>query len=149
MPATLFLTLALVVGLHTAWLTAAALAVTLVLTAVVHLSSCSVTLSAGVGAVYSAALAGSVWTAGHLLDADRPWVAATGLVVLGVRVLGAPYAPRRWWVAESPALDRTGLAAGAAAAALPLVTVGVLLADPGYDATWAAGYLTVAGRAGG
>jgi hypothetical protein len=144
-PAAAFLAFALVVGLHAAWLTAAALAVTLALTAAVHLSSRSATLSSAVGAVFAAALAASVWTVGHLVGADGSWVAATGLVVLGALVLGAPYAPRRWWVAEAPALCRTGLEAGAAAAALPLAAAGVLLAAPAYDATWTAVYLTVAG----
>ena len=74
-------------------------------------------------------------------------VTATGLVVLGALVLGAPYAPRRWWVAAAPALRRTGLEAGAAAAALPLSAAGVLLAEPAYVATWTAVHLTVAGVA--
>ncbi|MEO5709598.1 MAG: zinc ribbon domain-containing protein [Nocardioidaceae bacterium] len=144
-PGTAFLAAALVVGLHAAWLTAAPLAVTLALTALVHLSSRSVTLSAASGAVLSATLAASAWTAGHLLGADGTWVAAAGLVVLGALVLGAPYAPRRWWVAQEPVLCRTGLEVGAAAAAFPLAAAGLLVADPAYVATWTAGYLTVAG----
>ena len=144
-PASAFLALALVVALHAAWLTAAALTVALAVTAVVHLSSRSLTVSTAAGACFSAAVAASAWTGGHLLDADRPWVAASGLVVLGALVLGAPYAPRRWWVAEAPALCRTGLEAGAAASALPLAMAGVLLADGAYAATWTAVYLTVAG----
>jgi hypothetical protein len=144
-PAGTFGSFALVVSLHAAGLTAAALGVTLALTGAVHLSSRSVTLAAGVGAVFSASVAGSVWTIGHLLGADAPWVSATGLVVLGALVLLAPYAPGRWWAADAPALCRTGLEVGAAAAALPLASAGVLLAEPSSVATWAAVHLTVVG----
>ena len=143
--AALFMTFALVVSLHAAWLTAAALAVCLAGTLLVHLRSRSSTLAAGTGAALAAALAGAAWTAGHLLDADPSWVALAGLLGLGALVLAQPYAPGRWWVCDDPAFARTGLEAGSAAAALPLAAVGVLLAPSAYDATWAAGYLTAAG----
>ncbi len=94
---------------------------TLVLTGLVHLTARSVMLAAGAGAVLAAALAAEVWTAGHLLDADpapgsrRPGCWPSVRWSSGRRTL-----PDRWWVSDAPVLCRTGLEAGAAAAALPL-----------------------------
>jgi hypothetical protein len=145
-PAGVFLAGGVVVSLHSAGLTAVALAGAVVTVAAVHLRSRSTALAAAAGALLSAAVAAAVWTVGHLLDADPSWTAVTGLLVLGAVVLVAPYAPARWW-ASDPVLARTGLEAGAGAAALPLGLAGVLLAPVGHDATWAAVYLTVAGGA--
>ena len=145
--AALFLASALVVSLHATWLTAAALGVTLVVTAAVHLRNRSATLSAVAGAVLAAAVGASVWTVGHLLGGDRPWVALAGLVVLAALVLLAPYAPAPWWACDAPVFGRTGLEAGALATAVPLALVGVALAPDPYDATWTAVYLTVVGAA--
>jgi hypothetical protein len=147
LPAGVFLALALVVSLHAPWLTAAALLVALALTGLVHLSSRSLVLSASAGAVFAAALAGAAWTGGHLLDADRSWVALAGLVALALLSLAAPYSPSRWWVSDTPALCRTGLEVGAAAAALPTAMAGLVLAPDAQVVTWAAVYLTVAGVA--
>ncbi len=145
LPAGVFLAGALVVSLHAAGLTAFALAGTVVTVTLVHLRSRSTELAAVAGALLSAAVAASVWTGAHLLDADPTWTALTGLLLLGALVLVAPYAPARWWAADNPVFVRTGLEAGAAAAALPLGLAGVLLAPVEHDATWAAVYLTVAG----
>jgi hypothetical protein len=144
-PAGLFLASAAVVSLHAAGLTAVALAVALALTGLVHTSARSVVLAAGAGALLAATLAAEVWTAGHLLDAAPAWAATAGLLALGALVLGAPYLPDRWWVSDAPVLCRTGLEAGAAAAALPLGLAGVLLAPVSETASWTAVLLTVAG----
>jgi hypothetical protein len=144
-PAVLFAAAGVVVSLHAAGLTLAALLVTLVLAAVVHLSSRPVTLAAAVGALVPPALAGVVWTVGHLAEVDPVRTAPTALVAVGALVLLAPYAPRRWWSAARPDLARTGLEAGAVAAAVPVGVAGVLLAPLPSAATWAAVDLTVAG----
>jgi hypothetical protein len=144
-PAALFLAGALVVSLHSAGLTAFALAATVVIATGAHLRSRVTELAAVAGALLAAVVAAAVWTGGHLLDADPTWVALTGLLLLGALVLVAPYAPTRWWAADGPVFARTGLEAGAGAAALPLALAGVLLAPEAHDATWAAVYLTVAG----
>jgi hypothetical protein len=124
-PAGLTLAFTLVVSLHAAWLTLAALLVAVAVTATVQLSSRAVALAAASGALAAAGLAATVWTGGHLLGADPSWTALAGLLVLGAAVLGAPYAPGRWWAAERPAQARTGIEAGAAAAALPLALAGL------------------------
>lgn len=144
-PAGLTLAFTLVVSLHAAWLTLAALLVAVAVTATVQLSSRAVALAAASGALAAAGLAATVWTGGHLLGADPSWTALAGLLVLGAAVLGAPYAPGRWWAAERPAQARTGIEAGAAAAALPLALAGLALATEATVATWAAVYLTAAG----
>ena len=145
LPAALFLVAALVVSLHAASLTLAALLVTVAVSGAVHLSSRAATLAAVVGAVTAAALAATTWTVGHLLDASPSWTALAGLLVLGATVLGAPYLPRQWWSAERPEHARTGIEAGAAGAALPLAMAGLALATNATYATWAAVYLTAAG----
>ena len=145
LPAALFLVAALVVSLHAASLTLAALLVTVAVSGAVHLSSRAVTLAGAAGAVTAAALAATTWTVGHLLDASPSWTALAGLLVLGATVLGAPYLPRRWWSAERPDQARTGLEAGAAGAALPLAMAGLALATNATYATWTAVYLTAAG----
>lgn len=144
-PAAVFLSGALVVSLHAAGLTASALTAALVTGALVHLRSRAAGLAAVAGALLSAAVAAAVWTGGHLLDADPSRVALSGLLLLGALVLLAPYAPQRWWATHNPVFARTGLEAGAGAAAVPLALAGVLLAPTAHDATWAAVYLTVAG----
>ena len=145
LPAGLFLAAAAVVSLHAAALTAVVLAVSLALTGLVHLSARSVVLASGAGAVLAASLAAEVWTAGYLLDAAPGWVATAGLLALGALALGAPYLPDRWWASDTPVPCRTGLEAGAAAAALPLGLAGVLLAPVSETASWTAVLLTVAG----
>ena len=146
-PAGLTLTFALVVSLPAAWLTLAALLVTVAVTVTVQLSSRVVSLAAGAGAVAAAGLAAAVWTVGHLLEADPSWTALAGLLVLGATVLGAPYAPRRWWATEHPDQARTGTEVGAAAAALPLALAGLAFATSTTYPTWTAVYLTAAGVA--
>ncbi|QWZ08009.1 zinc ribbon domain-containing protein [Nocardioides panacis] len=144
-PAAVFLVAALVVSLHAAVLTSVVLAVALALTGLVHLSARSVVLASGAGVVLAGALGAEVWSLGHLLDAQPSWVATAGLLALGALVLGAPYLPDRWWASDAPVLCRTGLEAGAAAAAVPLGLAGVLLAPVSETASWAAVLLTVAG----
>ncbi len=97
------------------------------------------------GRVVAAALAGSAWTWGAILDGRPMWVALAGLLLLGAAVLAAPYAPSRWWTCDAPAFARTGLEAGAAASAVPLALAGVLLAPANEQPEWTAVYLTVAG----
>jgi hypothetical protein len=144
-PAGLFLAAAAVVSLHAAALTAVVLAVALAVTGLVHLSARPVVLASGAGAVLAGTLAAEVWTVGHLLGAEPSWGATAGLLALGALVLGAPYLPDRWWVSDAPVLCRTGLEAGAAAAAVPLGLAGVLLAPASETASWTAVLLTVAG----
>ena len=120
-------------------LTAVALAVALVLTGLVHTSARSVVLAAGAGALLAAALAAEVWTAGHLLDAAPAWVATAGLLALGALVLGAPYLPDRWWVADAPVLvphraggrRRRGRAAAGAGRGAPRARLGDGVVDRG------------------
>ena len=145
--AAVFLAAGLLVSLHDERLTAGAVAVALAAAALVHLRARGSELAAVGGALLAATLAGSAWTWGAIADVDRPWVALAGLVALGALALVAPYAPSRWWTSDQPVFARTGLEAGAAAAALPLGLAGVMLAPEQLDATWAAVYLTVAGLA--
>jgi hypothetical protein len=145
LPVALFLVAALVVSLHAASLTLAALLVTVAVSGAVHLSSRAVSLAGPAGAVTAAALAATTWTVGHLLDASPTWTALAGLLVLGATVLGAPYLPRRWWSAERPDQARTGLEAGTAAVALPLAMAGLAFTSNATYATWTAVYLTAAG----
>jgi hypothetical protein len=144
-PATIFMVSAVIVSLHSDGLTAVAIGVVLAAGGVVHLRARSTTLSAVAGATAASALAGLVWTVGHLLEVEPVSVALVALLLLGVVALVAPYAPDRWWAAGSPTLSRSGLETGAGAAGVPLVMAGVALAPQSEAATWLAVYLTVAG----
>ena len=136
---------ALAGALHAEALTAAALLVLLALTAVVAMRARAVLVAAVAGSLLSAALAATTWTWGSLLDRPAPWVSLTGLLLLAVLVLAAPYAPDRWWAAPSASEARTGAETGAAAAGSVLALAGAVLA--GDHASWAAVYLTVGGAA--
>ncbi len=142
-----FLAVAVVLSLHAEALTAATLAVAVVLLVVVHLRSRDVVVASLAGVLLVAALAGEVWSAGAVLDARAPWTALVAIVVLAVTVLAAPYAPGRWWAAGPPQVVRTGAETAAAAAALLLGVAGAELAPVDQAATWVAVYLTLAGAA--
>ena len=125
-------------------LTLLAALVTLLLGAAVQLRAGQADVAAAGGLVAAAALAVSCGTTGALLDAVADSTVLVTLAVLGATVLALPFAPERWWTAPvAPA--RLGVEVGAAAVALPLGTAGVLLAPVAEQASWAAGYLTLAG----
>jgi hypothetical protein len=136
----------LVVSLHADVLTALALSVVLVLTTTVQLRARDGGTAAVAGSLTGAALAAAVTVWGVVGDVEPAWLALTGLLVLAVTVLAAPYAPDRWWA--SPAVDaRTGLETGAGASAVVLALLGLALAPTSEQASWAAVYLTVGGVA--
>jgi hypothetical protein len=144
-PAAAFLVAGVLVSLHAEALTLAALVVALLVTGLVHLRVRESELAVLGGGLFAAALAAATWTAGSLADAAPPWVSLVGLLVLGVLVLAAPYAPARWWSSQST-LARTGLEAGAAVSAVALAAVGVIgVGDASRQPTWTAAYLTVVG----
>jgi len=118
--------------------------VALALGAVVQLRSRHADVAAAGGLVAAGALAATCVTSGVLLDAAGTRIALVALVVLGATVLALPFAPARWWAAAAD-VARLGVEAGAAALALPLGAAGVLLAPLPQQASWAAGYLTLAG----
>jgi hypothetical protein len=136
----------LVVSLHADLLTALALSVVLVLATTVQLRARDGATAAVAGSLTGAALAATVTVWGLVGDVEPAWLALAGLLALAVTVLGAPYAPDRWWA--TPAVDaRTGLETGAGAAAVVLALLGLALAPTGEQASWAAVYLTVGGVA--
>jgi hypothetical protein len=138
---------AVVLALHADWLTAGALALLTVFSAQVHLRARAVEQTAGAGGVLAAAVAGSVWTWGAIADVDGTWAALAAVVVLGLLVLAAPYAPDRWWRAAHPGTARAGLEVGAALAALVASVVGLSFAPVSETASWTAVYLTALGVA--
>lgn len=145
--AAVFLAAAVALGWYDEWLTVIALAALLAAAAVVHLRARSTDISAVAGALAAAAVAGSVWTWGALVEGSAPWVAVVGLGLLAAKVLTLHLYPDEWWACASPVTARAGVEVGAAAAALPLGLVGTLLAEPSTMASWTAVYLTVAGAA--
>jgi hypothetical protein len=122
-------------------LTTGTLLVALVLTAGAHLLSRDRVVEEVAAGVLPFVLAGLAWSAGAAFDAEGPWTALVGLLLLGALVLGRG------------AVDRDGASAPAVAviegcsglAALPLATAGVATAAYDLTSTWAAVYLTVAG----
>ena len=145
--ATLFLAAAVGLSWYDEWLSVLALAAALVMAGVVQLRGRQTDTAAVAGALVAAALAGSVWTWGALVEAQAPWVALVGLGLLAALVLTLHLYPDAWWSCDAPVVARAGVEVGAAVAALPLGLVGVLLADTGAQATWTAVYLTVSGAA--
>ncbi len=143
--ATVLLGSALVLSLYDEWLSAAAVAVSLLVAITVHLRSRSSQVAAVAGATLAALLGALVWTTGALLDGAGSWVAVSGLAALGLLVLAAPYAPASWWRTGGLSFAVVGLEAGAAATAVPLALAGVALAPVSEAASWTAVYLTVGG----
>src|SRR3954452_19714042 len=137
-----FLAAGIFVSLHAEALTLAALLVTLAVTGLVHVRARATELAAVAGGLFAVALAATTWTVGSLTESAPVWVAFVGLLVLGVLILAAPYAPAHWWSSQ-PVQARVGLELGAAASALALGMVGA--AEASRTATWTAGYLTLAG----
>jgi hypothetical protein len=136
---------ALVLALHAAWLSAAVLALLTAFGALVHLRARADAPVAFAGGVLAAAVAGSVWTWGAIAAVEESWVALAGVVVLGLLVLVAAFAPDRWWRAAHPVPTRAGLEVGATLAALVASVAGLSLAPLGETASWAAVYLTTLG----
>ena len=136
----------LAVSLHADVLTALAVSVGLLLTTTVQLRARDGVVAAVAGSLSGAALAGTVAVWGAVADVEPVWLALTGLLVLAVTVLAAPYAPDRWWRA-SAVEARTGTESGAAAAGAVLALLGLALAPVGEQASWAAVYLTTGGVA--
>jgi hypothetical protein len=129
------------------WLSIVALTAVLIMAGIVHLRASQTDTAAVSGALVAAALAGSVWTWGALVEGQAPWVSLVGLGLLAALVLTLHLYPDAWWGCDAPVVARAGVEVGAAVAALPLGLVGVLLAGTGAEATWAAVYLTVSGAA--
>lgn len=140
-----FVAAALVVSLHAEWLSALALAVLVVITTVVHLRDRADETAGIAGVLLATALAGSAAAWGAVADLPATWTALAGLLLLGVLVLAAPYAPARCWSCPNPSFARTGVEVGAAASALPLTLAGVALALGSEVASWTAVYLTASG----
>jgi hypothetical protein len=143
--ATVFTAGAVGLGAYDEWLSAAALAATLLLAGTVHLRAGSTDVAAVAGALVTGALAGSAWTWGALAGASEPWTALAGLGLLGAVVLTLHLYPDAWWACEAPVAARAGVEVGAAMSALPLAMAGVLLAERATEPTWTAVYLTLAG----
>ena len=134
----------LVPALHAEGLSAVVLVAALAIGSGVHLRAGAVEQAEAAGLALAVTTAALVWTGGALMHAPWASVALAGLLLLGVLVLVAPAAPDRWWAcAAVPA--RTGLEAGAGAAAVPLGVAGTLLAPVSEAASWTAVYLTVTG----
>ncbi|MDQ3615860.1 MAG: hypothetical protein M3393_04395 [Actinomycetota bacterium] len=155
---TAFVLAAVVVSLHDEGLTAIALVVTLALAGAVHLRWKGALPSVVAGAVLAVVLSGSVWTLGALVGANRPWVALTALVLLGVLVVGAPVAGKRLWRgyrdlaregavggALSPQSRFSGVEVGALTSGLVVAVAGVAAAPYDLVLAWTAGYLTAGG----
>ena len=136
---------ALILALHADWLSAAVLALLTAFGALVHLRARADAPVAVAGGLLAAAVAGSVWTWGAIAAVEESWVALAAVVVLGLLVLVAPFAPDRWWRAAQPVPTRAGLEVGAALAALAASVAGLSLAPLGETASWAAVYLTTLG----
>ena len=140
----LFLAVALAVSFYDEWLTAAALATTLLASTAVYLRWRQLQVSAGAGAVVATALAGSVWTWGALADAEGTWTAAAVLLVLAVLVLAV--SPKLWRLKPGAVAGQprngggstVGVEVGAAAAAFVFAVVGIDSAPLSQDATWTA-----------
>ncbi|MGA9748423.1 MAG: hypothetical protein WBQ50_13280, partial [Nocardioides sp.] len=145
--AALFSVVAVVVAQHAAGLAVIAVALALVASAFVHLAERHTWVAELVGVTVAVALAGLVWSIGDLGGAPASRTALVGLLVLAALGTLHHLLPASWWAASSPAEARIGLEVGAAAVAIPLGLLGVLLAPEATQASWAAGYLTLAGVA--
>ncbi len=133
---------AVLVSLHADLLTALTLLAVVGLAAVVHLRCASTEQATAAGGVQALAVGSAVWSWASVLDVPAGPAALAGLLALGGLVLATPYTPARWW-ADVDAV--VGSEVGAATAAVPLATAGVLLAPPVELVGWTAVYLTVAG----
>jgi len=147
--ATPFGVTAVILGLADEWLTTAALAVLLVAAAVTHhrwhgaarnAPGSRDLVRASAGAVAAPSSGGLVWAVGALLSLERPWLAACGLVLLGVTVL-VPQALRHGSRA------RVGFETTAAVTGAVLAVAGVAAAADATRAGWTAAYLTLGGVA--
>ncbi|HEY7360964.1 MAG TPA: hypothetical protein VH642_09150, partial [Streptosporangiaceae bacterium] len=143
--AAVFLVGSVAVGAYDEWLTVVASTGVLLASAVVHLRSGSVQVAAVAGALAPAALAADVWAWGALVGGEGPWTALAGLLLLAATTLTMHLYPAGWWRCGAAVAARTGVEAGAAAAALPLALAGVVSGPVDQQATWTAVYLTVAG----
>lgn len=141
-----FLGAAVAVGAYDEWFTVAATTAALLAAGLVHLRAVAVETAVVAGALAPAVLAGDAWAWGALAGAAGTWTALVGLLLLAAAALSLPLYPVSWWTCGTAAA-RTGVEAGAAAAALPLALAGVLSASASSQATWVAVYLTVAGVA--
>ena len=143
-PAGLFLASAAVVSLHAAGLTAAALAVALVVTG--RCTPPPARRARGRRRGGAGRDPGRRGLDRRPPPGRRPGLGRDGRAA-GPRCAGPRGAvpAGRWWASDAPVLCRTGLEAGAAAAALPLGLAGVLLAPVSETASWTAVLLTVAG----
>ena len=140
-----FLAAALAVGLHTQWLSLAALLVGLLATLATHLRWPIIEVSALAGFLASTLLAAAAWTVGDLAGADGTWVTVAGLLLLAVVVLAMPYLDGPVRVAEPATLSRLGLEAGALAGAFALTLAGLDSAEAVRAPTWLAVFLTLSG----
>ncbi len=136
----------LLVSLHSDGLTAVALGAWCLGAGAVHLRSRQVLLAGAAGAALAVAVAGSAWTWGELAGATSGWRALGGLALLALLVLAAPPTPARWWaVRAGTGVVHAGAEVGAAVAAVVVATAGVALVPLAQQASWGAGYLTLAG----
>ncbi|CAA9329181.1 MAG: hypothetical protein AVDCRST_MAG34-155 [uncultured Nocardioidaceae bacterium] len=138
-----FLAGALVLGGYDESTTLAAVVVSLVLAALVHLRTRRVTTAVGSGIAVPPLVAALAWTAGALIDVPGTWAAFAGLLVLVVVALTRVSVP----TAGGSAAARLSVEATALITAVPLAVVGVDAAAAPREATWAALYLTVVGAA--
>jgi hypothetical protein len=137
---------AVLVGVHAAVLTIAALAVLLLVAGAAQMRARNAAAAAGMGMLLAAALGGETWTVGQLINGAVGWVGMAALMLLALLTLGAATLPNRWWSAPA-SQARTGIEAGAAATTVPVGLAGVVLAPPAAALSWAAVYLTIAGAA--
>lgn len=143
--ASVFLGVAVALGLYDEWFTVVATGAVLVAAVLVHLRTRSVETAAVAGALAPVALAGNVWAWGALAGAGGSWTGLAGLLLLAAVTLTLPLHPPAWWRCGAATAARTGVEAGAAAVALPLGLAGVLSDTAGRHATWTAVYLTLVG----
>ena len=143
--AAVFFAVALVLGLHDAWLTLLTVVVVLVAAGLVHLRWPGLEVSVGAGALVSGSAAGVVWTIGKLADLSDEATAVAVVLVLAALVLGGPYVDERIRLSGPATYARLGTEAGALVAAGTASLTGVESAPLSTQATWAAVYLTLTG----
>jgi hypothetical protein len=127
-------------SLYTEWHTVAALAVTTLVCAVLHLRADPVAAAAAYGAAAPLSTAGLVWAFGATAEA-----AGTTTALVGMLVLAAPALLRGFLPEEASGEPRAAVEIACGAGMALLTAAGVGAASASDMATWTAIYLTLGG----